>query len=176
MQMKAVRRTVTACATVLITGGSLIASPRADAAAPIFPTYAESGPKVRANVTDIRQVVNTLPVQVQLSNFESGARVTVQPNSTWNGSLWIPWASNDSEVNNKAIRVFWTSNQQDHLYYLYQDYLHPRDEIRWGFNPTYSHLSGYLAVGGSSTGGGRKSLIVQDASHGGRPFWMENVG
>ncbi|MEU6413053.1 hypothetical protein [Microbispora sp. NPDC046933] len=158
------------CATALVAGAALtIAPPAGTATGSAHRTeLAGTSREARAAVTDIREIVNTLAVQVQVYNAENGNRVTLQPKGSWIGSMWVPWAGNDSEVQNKSIRIFYTDNA-DRLFYLFQDYWAPNDQVRFFWSPKYYEHA--PRVEGAGTGGGRKRLIIYPSN-----FAMENVG
>ncbi|WP_370017440.1 hypothetical protein [Planotetraspora sp. GP83] len=123
----------------------------------------------RAAVTDIREIVNTLQVQVQIANNESGQWFTIQPNSRWTGSMWVPWVGNQDELKSKSITVLYTDTGSDYGYYLFQDYWDPGDKVKFTSVVRPSYKGSYF-VGGDSTGGGRKRLIIGKGS-----FTMEKT-
>ncbi|MEV7009266.1 hypothetical protein [Streptosporangium sp. NPDC051022] len=159
--MKVSRRVLAACTMALITGGALIASPSASAA-PRRDTV--SAHTARAAVTDLREVVNQLPDQVDFLKQEDGSGLRVPPNGQWVNSIWIPWVGGDNEMG-KSIIVYRNLRAR---YWIFQDYWNPTDLIRYSTTNSY-HQS--LPVPGSSTGGGRKRLTIRpDGS-----LFMENT-
>ncbi|GII96164.1 hypothetical protein [Sinosporangium siamense] len=126
---------------------------------------AESASAARAAVTDIREVINLLPYQVQFFKREDQSTFTVMANSRWTGSMWIPWAASETEMEDKHIIIYWSNGRLR----LFQDYRDPSDQVKYSQMIVY-HAA--IPVPGASTGGGRKRVTVNpDGS-----LSMENIG
>lgn len=151
--MKVSRRVLVTCTMALITGGALTVSPAASAA-PGLQHDAASVHTARAAVTDLREVVNQLPDQVDFLKQEDGSGFRIPPNGQWVRSIWIPWVGGDNEMG-KSIVVYRNLRAR---YWIFQDYWNPTDLIRYSTTNSY-HQS--LPVPGSSTGGGRKRLTIR---------------
>jgi hypothetical protein len=108
----------------------------------------------RASVTDIREVLNRRSQQVQFYKGEDKAMFTVPANGRWAGSMWIPWVGNNGEMW-KSITISWGGVVR---YRVFQDYWNTMDQVRFSTTNSYQNSS---VVPGNSTGGGRKTLIVQ---------------
>ncbi len=135
---------------------ALSATPAAPAAAD---RSASSGPAVervaqRAQVTDIREILNRRTQQVRIYKGEDRVTFTVPAGGRWVGSMWIPWVGNNGEMG-KSITISWGGVEH---YQVFQDYWNTADQVR--FSKTNSYQNSFV-VPGDSTGGGRKTLIVQ---------------
>ena len=102
-----------------------------------------------------------------LAKGEDQSVIWVDPNSRRTDSMWIPWVGDDSEVRNKSIRFFYTDTS-DQLFYIFQDYWAPNDQVRFFWTPKYYEHAPAVKGG---TGGGRKRLIIYPSD-----FAMERVG
>src|SRR4051812_45241419 len=101
--MGACRRILTFCAVALIAAGTLSTASLAGATAAGSRHDVDSTGAVRATVTDIREILNQRSDQVDIFNRENSASFTIQANSRWAGSLWVPWAGNTTEAKAKCI-------------------------------------------------------------------------
>jgi hypothetical protein len=120
------------------------------------PGPAESSRTVtrRAGVTDIREVLNQRSEQVQFYKGEDRAAFTVAPKGRWAGSMWVPWVGNNGEMG-KSITISWGGRTR---YWVFQDYWNNTDLVRYSTANSYQNS---LPVPGSSTGAGRKRLILR---------------
>ncbi|MGK5550861.1 hypothetical protein ACSNOI_04540 [Actinomadura kijaniata] len=143
------RRSASAAALAALTA-AVVAAPTAVAAT--APTG--DAARRRAAVTDVREVLNRRSTQVQLYKGEDRVSVTVPANGRWAGSMWIPWVGDNAEMT-KSITVSWGGTTR---YWVFQDYWNSQDQVRYSTANSYQNS---FPVPGSSTGGGRKSLIVQ---------------
>ncbi|WP_067824958.1 hypothetical protein [Actinomadura kijaniata] len=141
------RRPASAAALAALTA-AVVAAPTAVAA-----TTGDTAHR-KAEVTDVREVLNRRSTQVQLYKGEDQVSVTVPANGRWAGSMWIPWVGNNAEMG-KSITVSWGGTTR---YWVFQDYWNTQNQVRYSTTNSYQSS---LPVPGSSTGGGRKSLIVQ---------------
>ncbi|GHE37049.1 hypothetical protein GCM10017673_44510 [Streptosporangium violaceochromogenes] len=150
------QRVLAAAVAAVVAGGALTAASPAGATTPRSPHGAESAGTTRAVVTDIGEVVNQLSGEYTgLGKGETGSEgFDVAPNGRWTGSMWVPWVGNDGEIG-KSIVVYRGIRAQ---YWLFQDYWDTADQIRYSTTKSYQQS---VPVPGSSTGGGRKRLIVR---------------
>jgi hypothetical protein len=68
--------------------------------------------------------------------------------------MWIPWVGGGGEMW-KSIAISWGGAVR---YQVFQDYASTSDQIRYSKTNSYQNS---FVVPGASTGGGRKTLIVQ---------------
>lgn len=161
--MKVSRRVLTVCTATLVTGGALTVSPAASAV-PVPRHHTPSAHTARAAVTDLREVVNQLPDQIDFLKQEDGTGFRIPPDGRWVRSIWIPWVGGATEMG-KSIIVYRNLRAR---YWLFQDYRNPTDLIRYSTTNSY-HQS--PPVPGSSTGGGRKRLTIRSDGS----LFMENT-
>jgi hypothetical protein len=136
---------------------ALSATPGAPAAA--ADRSAASGPAVqsvaqRAEVTDIREILNQRTQQVRFYKGEDKVTITVPAGGRWAGSMWVPWVGNGAEMW-KSITISWGGEVR---YQVFQDYWNTANQVRYSKTNSYQNS---FVVPGDSTGGGRKTLIVQ---------------
>ncbi|GHE37042.1 hypothetical protein GCM10017673_44500 [Streptosporangium violaceochromogenes] len=148
------RRILAVSAMALIASGVLTAASPAGAAAPGPQHGAGSAAVTRAVVTDIREILNQRSEQVDIFNREGRTSFAVLPNSRWAGSMWVPWATGRVEAKEKCIVVY----DGTHLLWVYQDHSDTNNTVKYHVDGTYWSP---VAVPGSSTGGGRKRLIIR---------------
>jgi hypothetical protein len=108
----------------------------------------------RAGVTDLREVLNQMPVQVQFLKGEDHSTFNVASNGRWTGSMWVPWVGNNGEMG-KSITISWGGRIR---YWVFQDYWNTTDQVRYSTANSYQNS---LPVPGTSTGAGRKRLVLQ---------------
>lgn len=120
------------------------------------PTSAESASAVtrRAEVTDVREVLNRRSAQVNFRKGEDGVAFSVAPNARWAGSIWIPWVGNEGEMW-KSIVISWGGTNR---YWVFQDYWNSTNLVRYSRTNSYQNS---VPIPGSNTGGGRRTLVVQ---------------
>jgi hypothetical protein len=143
----------------MVAGVAALALSSVPAAANATDRSAASGPAVqrvaqRAEVTDIREILNHLPKQVQFYKGEDRVAVTIPAGGRWAGSMWIPWVGSGAEMW-KSITISWGGAVR---YQVFQDYWNTSDQVR--YSKTNSYQNSFI-VPGDSTGGGRKTIIVQ---------------
>ncbi|WP_030455860.1 hypothetical protein [Herbidospora cretacea] len=143
---------ILAAAVILLAGGAAGASP---AAAATSPHGTEAAAAVRAEVSDIREILNQLPkAALSIVSGESKATVAVPANGRWSGSMWVPWVGNDGEMG-KSIVVYQGKQVR---YWIFQDYWNPTDLIRYSTTNSYQQSQ---PVPGANSGAGRKRLIIR---------------
>ncbi|MFI6519856.1 hypothetical protein ACIBF1_30150 [Spirillospora sp. NPDC050679] len=156
------------------------------AAAPDRPAHRGPAAAQRASVTWIVEVVNKLPMRQRIWHGENYLYYPgpVDPDSSpplgqmptlgeigWDpgttgsgggakGSGWdfsVPWVGNNGEMK-KSIRVE-PNNQGDvsYRYWIFQDYWQSNDQVKYSTTNSYTDSK---PVPGSSTGAGRKRLIL----------------
>ncbi len=150
--MEISRRILAAWVAALVTGSVLTAISPADATVSGSRHGAESTGTIRAAVTDIREILNQRSEQVDIFIRERHAAITIQPNGRWAGSMWVPWVGNDNEMS-KSLIV-----HSDRPYQVFQDYWDPSNAVEYILEGNYKDGQ---SVPGSSTGGGRKRLIIR---------------
>jgi hypothetical protein len=167
--MRVSRRIPAFCVAALTAGGAFIATAPAEAAIPGHAGHVTGQPATveansgagpsstvtqRAGVTDIREILNQRPEQVQFYKGEDRVQFAVAPNSRWAGSMWVPWVGNGTEMS-KSITISWGGRIR---YWVFQDYWNTTDLVRYSTVNSYQNS---LPVPGASTGAGRKRLTVR---------------
>ncbi|MEU2867053.1 hypothetical protein ACIQWL_40640 [Streptomyces mirabilis] len=162
---RALRAVVAGALTVC---GAFAALPSADAATPASPHRAGAATAARANVTVITQVQNAMdyPAWIYIGEKDSWFG-PIDAHSTRTSDIQVPWVGNSDEVSPKSIRVYKEGltcppgescrAQKFHLYYVFQDYWQPNDQVKYTANGIYDYAR---PVSGPSTGGGDKRLII----------------
>jgi hypothetical protein len=106
----------------------------------------------RAEVTDIREIINNSSEQVKIKEGKDDV-ATIDPQHRWVGSTWIPWVGNEGEIG-KSITISWNGTTR---YWIFQDYWNTLDMIRYSMAGSYAQST---PVPGSNTGAGRKILTI----------------
>ncbi|WP_285591266.1 hypothetical protein [Herbidospora sp. NBRC 101105] len=142
---------VLAAAAILLAGGAFGAWPAAAAGSHRDP---DAVSVLRAEVSDIREILNQTKTALSVVSGESKATVAVPANGRWSGSMWVPWVGNDGEMG-KSIVVY---QGQKVLYWIFQDYWNTSHQIRFSTSNSYQQSK---PVPGAATGAGRKRLIIR---------------
>jgi hypothetical protein len=178
------RRILAVSVAALTAGGAFTANSPADAATSTHQRALSLSPVVghasdqsagaeslstvarRAGVTDIREIVNQ--TQYKLWVRDTNGLYWIAPYRTLAGvSIWVPWVGNQGEFSKATFSIFWSDEfGQEHEYKILQDYQNPADQVMYTTN-----VYPGSPVPGSSTGAGRKRLIVRSDGS----FFMENT-
>ena len=159
-----ISRTLAAAVAGVLTVGAFTACPSADAAAPESPHGTKSAIMARANITVITEVQNAMDYPAWLYIGENNSWFgPIDAHSTKTSTIAVPWVGNSSEMG-KSIEVYKEGltcspcrPYKFHLYYIFQDYWQPNDQVKYTNNGIYDYA---LPVSGPSTGGGNKRLII----------------
>ncbi|GII96165.1 hypothetical protein [Sinosporangium siamense] len=151
----AVVRRILAAVAALAACGTLTTTAPAEAAGPGSAPGAHSGRAARAEITDIREIINQRTSEVGVYNGENRNTFAIAANNRWTGSLWIPWVGNQEEMT-KSVALAWDGAV--FRYWIFQDYWNTANQVRYSTTNSYAQSS---PVPGSSTGAGRKRLIVR---------------
>jgi hypothetical protein len=164
MRISRTLRTVVAGA--LAVGGAFTVLPSADAVTPGSLHGTKSATAARANVTVITEVQNVMDYPAWLYVGETNSWFgPIDAHSTKASDIRVPWVGPD-EIG-KSIRVYKDGitcppgepcrPHKFHLYYIFQDYWQPNDQVKWTPIGVYDTAP---PVPGPSTGGGNKRLII----------------
>lgn len=165
--MRISRTLSVAVAGALTVGGAFTAPLSVDAATPGSLHSTKSATIARANVTVITEVQNAMdhPAWIYIGENNSWFG-PIDAHSTKTSDIRVPWVGNADEMS-KSIRVHKEGltcpssepcrPHKFHLYYVFQDYWQPNDQVKYTGNGIYDYAQ---PIPGPSTDGGNKRLII----------------